>query len=310
MQFWSILKDSLRESRDRKIFWLMIGISVLTAFAMLSVQFSSNSVSFFFGAIHTPTQGLDPAQDEGRSRIVAGVVYILMDTILSWVGILLMIVATAGFFPAFMERGKVDVVLAKPIGRARLFLYKYVASMVFVLVQALVFVGLTLLVMGLHWRVWVPSFLVAVPLLVLQFSYLYCVSVAVAVTTRSTLAAILITIAAWVAFTVPGAASNVISITPELRSVEWLRRTVEIARWIPPKTGDIPYLAARCTRAAPETDLVPDEALSRRPGQAERVRVAAEQQAQVDPWASIGSSLLFEAALVGLALWRFRARDF
>ena len=39
MQLWALIVDGFRESRDRKIFWVMIGISVLIAAVMACVGY-------------------------------------------------------------------------------------------------------------------------------------------------------------------------------------------------------------------------------------------------------------------------------
>ena len=86
--------------------------------------------------------------------------------------------------------GSIDVVLSKPMTRWQVFLGKYAGSMVFVFVQACIFVLLTFVVIGIRWGCWIPGYLLTIPLVLLLFSYLYCVSVWVAVYFRSTVAAV------------------------------------------------------------------------------------------------------------------------
>ncbi|MFQ5491953.1 MAG: ABC transporter permease [Phycisphaerae bacterium] len=314
MQFWSIILDSLRESRDRKIFWLLIGITLLIALTMLSVGFESDRVTFLFGLWSTETGHYNPETDFGRSAILSITVYLILSLILGWVGIILMLVATAGMIPAMMERGQIDVMLGKPIRRARLFLYKYLAGMVFVVIQATVFVGLTFAVMGLRWGVWAPGYLLAIPLLVLLFSYLYCVSALVGVTTRSTIAAILVSMAAWFVFTTPKTALDTFESFPDLKEHERIYRTLQVCAWIPPKTWDVPYLAAKWAGAGLSMDMIPqiDEATTSGPGgpDAAQLRRLEQKQLEVNAVTSIGSSLLFEGLVVCLAVWRFSRRDF
>ena len=50
MQFWALIVDSFRESRDRKIFWVMLGLSLLIAAAMSCISFEQGRVNFLFGA--------------------------------------------------------------------------------------------------------------------------------------------------------------------------------------------------------------------------------------------------------------------
>ncbi len=314
MQFWALIVDSFRESIDRKIFWVLVGVTALVALAMLSVGFHGDSVSLFFGMWSTETERFNPLMDYGRANLVGFVVYLLANTVMGWIGITLMIIATAGAFPAFMERGALDVVLAKPISRPRLFLYKYLATMVFVVLQGAFFFGLTFLIMGLRWGVWVPGYLFCIVLLVLLFSYLYCVSVLVAVKTRSSVAAILLTLLAWVAFALIHQAPVVFDEFPELKERRTLYTAVRVASWIPPKTGDFPYLAARWSRAGASIDAVPffDTAtasdLDRE--DLDRARKVEEREISKSQLYSIGSSLLFEIVIVLWAMWIFARKDY
>lgn len=315
MQFWALLIDSLRESRDRKIFWLLIVASAVVALAMLSIGFEPDRVTFFFGLADTSTSDFNPMTILGRQRIVGVVIYWLLSTLVGWIGMTLTLIATAGFFPTFLERGCIDVVLAKPIGRARLFLFKYMAGMVFVLIQSMVFVGLTFLVMGLRWGVWKPGYLLCIPLLVLLFSYVYCISVLVAVRTRSTLAAILISLAVWAVGAMVHQSPMIFEQFPTLKEKQpALHRTLKVLSWIPPKTGDVTYLAARWSGAGLSLDAMPSGTqpdLSREDAEViESSRKAEENWLQVNAAQSIGSSLIFEAVLVLLAMWSFRRQDF
>lgn len=329
MAFWSILVDSFRESRDRKIFWVMIAMSCLIAAAMACIGFDGENVSLLFGVWSTETEEFNPATAIGAQRLRGIANYFIVTLFLGWMGMILMIIATASFFPNLMEPGTIDVLVSKPIGRTRLFFYKYVSSMVFVLVQSTVFILLTFLVMGLRWQVWTPGYLVCIPLMVLLFSYVYCVTVWVAVKTRSVIASILLTLVAWVAFACPQIALDVFDTFPGLEKYARVRSAVQVVAWIPPKTGDIPYLAGRSANAGLSVDLVPAEATSsgaprRTSGgprgpvtvstsndeDLERARKIESEDYNVSAVSSIGSSLLFEFAVLLLACRAFVKKDF
>jgi ABC-type transport system involved in multi-copper enzyme maturation permease subunit len=319
MQLWALVADSFRQALDRKLFWVLVVITLLVTLFMLSVGFEGEQATLFFGLVQVDSGEYAPLTLLGRTRLAGLIVYGAMDLVLGWVGITLVVIATAGTFPALMEPGAIDVVLSKPISRSRLFLYKYLASMVFVLVQATLFIGLTFLVMGFRWDVWVPGYLLSIPLLVLMFSYVYCVSVLVAVRTRSTVTAILVSLAAWAIFSVAGQMPGVFEVFPDLKKYEGLHRAVRVVSWVPPKTADVTYLAARWAQAGTSVDMMPDSskpsaATQRKPKgpnpDLKRARTWEEEQLQMSPAFSIGSSLLFEAAVVMLALRRFARTDF
>ncbi|MCK4660277.1 MAG: ABC transporter permease [Phycisphaerae bacterium] len=314
MQFCALIVDSLRHALDRKLFWILVAITVLVTLMMLSIGFEGGKVSLFFGLVEAEVDSYDPLAASGKARLVGVVIYGLMDFFLGWVGITLVIIATAGLFPAMMESGVIDVVLSKPISRPVLFLYKYLASMVFVLIQAVLFVGFTFLVMGLRWGVWVPGYLLCIPLLVLLFSYVYCVSVLVAVLTRSTLAVILISLGAWVVFSGVRQAPAIFDTFPELQKHHVTHQVVRAVSWIPPKTADVTYLAAKWSNAGTSLDIIPASAMedvsAAERGQLERSNQWEKEQLEISAFSSIGSSLLFEVFVVLLAMWKFTRMDF
>ncbi|MFH0983109.1 MAG: ABC transporter permease [Planctomycetota bacterium] len=314
MQLWALIVDSFRHAVDRKLFWVLVALTLVMALVMLSFGFDGNRVSLCFGLAHAEADQYAPLTLVGRTRLVGLMVHGVMDLILGWLGITLVIIATAGLFPALMESGAIDTVLSKPLSRPVLFLYKYLASMVFVLLQAALFVGLTFLVMGLRWGVWVPGYLLSIPLMVLLFSYVYGVSALVAVTTRSTVTTILLSLGAWVAFSLVSQAPGLFEVFPELKKHQTVYRAVRVVSWIPPKTGDVTFLAAKWAQAGTSTDMIPESVA--RSGtaadqeQLERSRQYEEKQLGVSAFYSIGSSLLFEAAVVLLAIWKFTRMDF
>ena len=314
MQFRALIVDSLRDALDRKIFWVLVVITLIIVAAMVSVGFESDRVSLFFGMWEAKSHHYNPFSGLGRSHIVGLVIYMLLDVFLGTIGVLLMIIATAGMFPRLIESGAIDALLSKPMSRPRLFLYKYLASMVFVLLQASLFVVLTFLVMGLRWGVWVPAYLLSIPLLVLLFSYVYCVSVLVAVKTRSTVAAILLSLGAWVLFASPTGVLQMFETFPSLKEHERVHQAVRVMSWILPKTADVPYLAAQWAQAGTSIDVFPsslmDTGSSADREQIDRAREVEERELQKSPVYSIGSSLLFEAAVVLWAMGIFARKDY
>ncbi len=314
MQLWTLVVDGFRESLDRKIFWVMAGFAVLVAAMMACIGMEADRVTILFGLWGIETDFYNPLSVLGRSHIAGLVVYMLTYSLLGWGGTVLMIIATAGMFPAMMRRGSIDVPLSKPLGRYRLFLYKYLASMVFVFLQASLFVGLSFLVMGIRWGVWVPGYLLSIPLLVLLFSYVYCVSVLVAVRTGSGVAATLLSIGAWVLYICPATAVQTFEQIPELKKHERIYQTMRVAAWIPPKTGDIPYLAARWAGAGISLELLPPSWMQvgtqNHRAQIDSAREMEERELAKNALLSIGSSLLFEAVIVLLAMWSFARKDY
>ena len=314
MQLWALIADSLRHALDRKLFWVLVVISALVALAMLCVGFEGDRVSLFFGLVEIDTGTYAPWTAVGRMRLMGVMVHGVMDVFLGWIGVTLVIIATAGLFPAMMESGTIDTVLSKPISRPKLFMYKYLASLLFVLLQSILFVGLTFLVMGFRWGLWVPGYLWSIPLMVVLFSYIYCVSVLVAVMTRSVVTSILLSLGAWVVFSVVTQAPELFEQFPSLQEHEAAYRAARVISWIPPKTSGVTFLAAKWARAGTSVDLIPesvmDTATESDRGALEGGRRWEEEQLETNAFYSLGSSLLFEALVLLVAMWKFSRMDF
>ncbi len=112
MQFWAIITDSLRESLDRKIFWVMVVITLLVGLVMACVGFHESTVSLLFGLFEVDTEEWSPYLAVGKSRILSFAVYYIVDLVLGSVGMILMLIATAGFVPNMLQSGSIDVILA------------------------------------------------------------------------------------------------------------------------------------------------------------------------------------------------------
>jgi ABC-type transport system involved in multi-copper enzyme maturation permease subunit len=147
----------------------------------------------------------------------------------SIVAVLIGVIITAFFIPNMLRKGTVDLLVVKPIRRSRLLLYKYVGGLTFIFLNAAVAVGAVWLALGVRTGVWPVSFLASVLVLTFFFAILYSVSTFFGVLTRSPVAAILLTVAAWFILFIVGVGHNVI---------ETFRALDRTARALHDKLGD------------------------------------------------------------------------
>lgn len=188
-QTLALLIDAYREMNARKMFWISLIISalVVAAFAFLGVTDSGLKLFTF----DMPMPNARQVYVQLFSGLVIGI----------WVtfgAIILALISTASVFPDFIAAGSIDLYLSKPISRLRLFLTKYLGGLLFVLLQTVVFAVCGYLVLGLRAGEWRPAMFLLIPLTTLLFSYLFAFCVLIGVLTRSTLAAILLTVLFWV----------------------------------------------------------------------------------------------------------------
>ncbi len=322
MQLRALILDCLRDALDRRLFWVMAGISALMALMMACISFDETGVHVLFGLRDIETEIFAPGDSRGRGVIGMILTRYIGEYYIGWVGIIIALVGTCGIFPAMMERGAIDVLLAKPISRPMLFAGKYIGAMVFVFIQAAIFVVLTFLVAGWRWNYWSLQYLWCIPLIVLLFSYVYCFTALFGIMTRSAMSALLLSVVAWIGIAAPQIAYETLVGLPAVgQEVDprWIR-AAEIVKTVVPKTRDITWIAAKLIEADLTADVpaaVPDSDDSTGASQpsifapdVDRMVEAQLQIGDVPIVRSIVTSLMFECAVVGVAMWKFWRRDF
>lgn len=375
--------DAYRELNSKKLFWITMILSAIVVLAFAAVGFDTKGFSIFWKHFDSPflnTTLLSKAQLYKNLFLSLGVQW--------WLGyfaIILALVSTAPLFPDFLSGGAIDLYLARPLGRWRLFLTKYAVGLLFVGIQVLVFCVASFFVIGVRGGVWVPGVFLAVPVVVLMFSYLWSICSLIGTITRSTIASLLLTFLAWFAifgvhsaeillltFSVGSAVeqreidrdigiaesnierlsklpaatrpttSSTQSMTATQRQLDMWQRTLENSRkeraaasdpfatwhsvayavkWPLPKTAETTELLGRWldrTFRGPRErteDAEPDEETTRNFFESRRVQrltaieVQARLRARSATWV-IGTSLVFGAAMLGLAGWFFATRDY
>ena len=195
----AIFLDAYRELHARKLFWVTLVLSglVVVLFGLVSIDEEGISLAGwrldFIPDINSDT--LPPDVLFKQLFIQLGI-----QIWLTWIATILALVSTAGMVPDLISSGSIDLILSRPIGRLRLFLTKVVAGTLFVALQVTVFTTASFLVIGLRGGAWEPGLFIAIPIVVLFFSYLFSISVFIGMITRSTIAALLMTMLAWLAF--------------------------------------------------------------------------------------------------------------
>lgn len=193
-QALAIFLDAYRELNARKMFWITLILSGLALCVLLLVGISADHkfrIAFWETPIPIPPM-IDLAWMLKSTFVSFGIGFWI-----TWAAAILALISTASIFPDFLSGGSIDLVLAKPIGRWRLFLLKYLSGLLFVGLQAAVFSLVGFLIIGLRAGAWEPGLFLTIPLVMAFFSYLFCVCVLVGVATRSTIAALLTTLLFW-----------------------------------------------------------------------------------------------------------------
>ncbi len=194
-QTCAIFLESYRELNARKLFWVVLAISGLVVVALGSVGISETGITLLGYEIlpGTITTAQVPRDSFYKFLFVAVGVPIW----LTWAATVLALVSTAGVIPDMLQAGAIDVVLSKPISRARLFVTKYLSALLFAGLQVVVFSVASFLVIGVRGESWEWKVFLAVPLVLCFFSYIYSVCALVGLLTRSTMTALLAAMGFW-----------------------------------------------------------------------------------------------------------------
>lgn len=194
MQTLAIFRGAYRNLNAKKMFWIVLALTMLLVVAMACVGIDESGVSLLFWTVTSAWTTEHTPRSVFYHFLFSG---IGIDVWLSWIATILALISTAGIFPDLVAGGSIDLVVCKPISRLRLFLTQYVAGLLFVTLQVGLFTAASFLVIGLRGGSWQPGLFLAVPLVVCFFSYLFAVCAFLGVATRSTLAALLLTLLFW-----------------------------------------------------------------------------------------------------------------
>ncbi|HED64701.1 MAG TPA: hypothetical protein ENJ09_04000 [Planctomycetes bacterium] len=201
--FGALLRDAIYQVLDNWVFRILavlIAILVLTTFVF---GFRQDGIVLLFGLEHwsydafldTFSAGGAPnAPSDAQGMVIDILVKILFEGIAGNLGVLACVAATAFFVPAMLQKGAADVLFHKPLPRLTFYLARYIAGLLFVgslatLMSVGVYLGFLLVSQYND-----PGILLAGPLITYIFALVYAVSMWVGVMTRSTVAAILLTV--------------------------------------------------------------------------------------------------------------------
>jgi len=205
-QTWAIFLEAYRSLNSKKLFWMVLILSGIVVVAFACVGINPSGLKIMFWQLDNNVLNakfLPPDQFYKTMFVQVGI-----GVWLSWLATILALISTSGIFPDLLTSGSIELFVSKPIGRLRLFVTEYAAGLLFVALQVTIFSAACFLVIGLRGGVWEPAIFLAVPLVVCFFSYLFSVCSLLGVVTRSTVAALLLTLLFWFFVWAVGATEN------------------------------------------------------------------------------------------------------
>lgn len=325
-----MIRDTIRQSLASRLFWAMFALSTICILFCLSVQIKehkrlptapgedplvipksdpqvkklgtegaqnegvdvlgNDELSLGFGALKVST-------NRGKADSVRFLQIWLAGLVAGTAGIFLAIIWTAGFLPTFLDPNHATVLLAKPVPRWSLLLGKMLGVVVFVFLQTTFFVIGTWLALGIVTGVFDVRYLFAIPVLLLHFTAFYAFSAMLAVWTRSTVVCVFGTLLFWVLCWGMNFARHAIVAHDPAGMSDGSRFVVESGYWVLPKPGDLNIIFDDALETEGFAASVPEFATVRKKG-AMRLPLSAI------------TSLLFAAAMFGVAAYEFRKAEY
>lgn len=187
--------DAYRELNAKKLFWITMALNFLAVVIFASLGINKTGVSFWHWTFDNPILNTNVVSK--RFFYITTFTGTGVTFWLSWVTTILALVSTAGIIPDMISGGTIEAMLSKPIGRVRYFLTKYLSALLFVAMQVGVFTAGAFFVLGIRGSAWEPGIFLAIPIVLAFFSFLYSFCALIGLLTRSTIAALLLTMLFW-----------------------------------------------------------------------------------------------------------------
>lgn len=198
----ALFEDARQQVLDNRVFRLLILLTALPILASFLIGFREEHISLLWGYKTIEYEELLRAfggaprtnSAELNVSLIQGVQELFVDFFAGTLGMILCIAATAFFAPRILEKGAADTLFSKPVSRGTILLSRYFAGLLFVAFLSAV------LVLGMYLGFLVvsgyddPGFLWGALTLVYLYAMMHSFSIAVAVFTRSSTAAILLTL--------------------------------------------------------------------------------------------------------------------
>jgi ABC-type transport system involved in multi-copper enzyme maturation permease subunit len=191
------------------------------------------------------------AQTSAKRRGVEVLIWVVGFSIYV-VSMLLFIAASAGYFPAMLEAGAIDIVLAKPLERWKIFFGKYLGGLA--LFSAALFCAYALLFFGLGVRtgVWHPAIFRVMPLQLLSAATLFGLIALIGVLRGSTSLAMIV---GYLGYLIVDKIMQVLMFVP-FGSERW-QNIQELLRTVVPNFVRVRDTALMSVINAPATDWQP-----------------------------------------------------
>lgn len=191
---YGLLLLTFRELWARKI---VLGLFIISSLVLLAIMFALN-----LDVVEGSLEGLRlfgqeaHMEDEGGAQMTLTSVVVAVEAVVAgaayWVGILLALFAASSLFSDLQAPGRVELLLSKPMSRTQILLGHVLGVWAAIGVLTLYLMGGTWLIMSLKSAVWNVHFLLSLLIVIGMFGVMYAVIMLMSVWTNSTAVALIV----------------------------------------------------------------------------------------------------------------------
>lgn len=271
-----LIADTFRHSLWSGVFWLSAGVSAAAVVFCLSLgvagwattESAARDALFWLGGFGANT-----------------------------LGILLAIVFTSGFIPAFVDPNSAMILLAKPMPRWQMLAGRVLGVLLFFALQATIFVAATWLAAGLSTGFWPIDYLQVLPVLLLNFAAFFAFAVLIAVITRNMVATVIATVIFFGVCAMMNIGRHLLA-AHDLEQFSALSRLFsEFCYWLFPKPADMIAVLYNAIEPQPLASQL-----------SEFARV--QEKGAFHPGLSLAASLLFPALTLAIAGYELEKAEY
>ena len=185
MIFLTLILGTLREAIAKKIFLGFFVISTIIILVFLLVV-NVDSVEGMVDVMETT------GDDAVRQLVISSQVFLLDISYLLIITFCL--ISVSSFIPSMLEKGNIDLLLSKPISRAKIILGKFSGGVVLIFFSLVYLLGFVWFILSAKSGYWHFPFLYSILWLTLSFAVIYSLVIFLGLTTKSSILTIIITL--------------------------------------------------------------------------------------------------------------------
>lgn len=271
-----LIADTFRQSLWSGVFWLTAGVSLIAVIFCLCLGMT------------------DWATTESAAR---NVLFWLGGFGANTLGVLLAIVFTAGFIPAFLDPNSALILLTKPTPRWQMLAGRTFGVLLFFAFHATVFTLGTWIAAGLSTGFFPIDYLEVLPILLLNFAAFFAFAVLMAVVTRNTVATLVATLIFWGLCSMMNVGRHALA-TYDLQYFSSVSRSFsELCYWLFPKPADMIAVLYNAIQPEPLAAKLTDFA-------------KVQEKGDFHPMLSLAASLLFPMLTLGMAGYELEKAEY